>query len=40
MVWFTGADIYGGDIAKQYKNGSYTEVWYREATVGPGTPPK
>ena len=40
MVWCTGADIYGGDIAKQYKNGSYTEVWYREATVGPGTPPK
>lgn len=40
MVWFTGSDIYGGDIAKQYKNGSYTEVWYREATVGPGTPPK
>ena len=35
MVWCTGADTYGGDIAKQYENGSYTEVWFREATVGP-----
>ena len=26
MVWCTGADIFEGDIAKQYKNGSYTEV--------------
>jgi len=38
MVWCAGAEIYGGDIAKQYENGSYTEVWFREATVGPGVP--
>ena len=40
MVWCTGADVYGGNIAEQYKNGSYTEVWFRDAKVGPGTPPK
>jgi hypothetical protein len=39
MIWCAGAETYGGDIAKQYKNGCYTEVWFREATVGPGTPP-
>ena len=39
-VWCAGAEIYDGDIAKQYENGCYTEVWFREATVGPGTPPK
>lgn len=36
-VWSTGADIYNGDIAKQYENGDYTEVWFKEATVGEGT---
>lgn len=40
MVWCAGAETYGGDIAKQYENGCYTEVWFREATVGPGVPPK
>ncbi len=40
MVWCAGAETYGGDIAKQYENGCYTEVWFREATVGPGTAPK
>ena len=40
MVWATGADIFEGDIAKQYENGSYTEVWFKEATVGAGTEPK
>ncbi|MFS4494414.1 polysaccharide lyase family 7 protein [Maribacter sp. 2308TA10-17] len=40
MVWCAGAEIYGGDIAKQYKNGCFTEVWFRETTIGPGTPPK
>lgn len=40
MVWFAGAETYGGDIAKQYENGCYTEVWFREATVGMGTPPE
>ncbi|MFD0861579.1 polysaccharide lyase family 7 protein [Sungkyunkwania multivorans] len=39
MVWCAGAETYGGDIAKQYENGCYTEVWFREATVGPGVPP-
>ena len=38
-VWNTGAETYGGDIAKQYENGSYTEVWFRDSTVGPGKPP-
>jgi hypothetical protein len=38
-VWCAGAETYGGDIAKQYENGSYTEVWFREATVSPGTLP-
>lgn len=40
MVWCAGAETYGGDIAKQYENGCYTEVWFREATVGPGISPK
>ena len=40
MVWHTGAETYGGDIAKQYENGSYTEVWFRDSTVGPGEPPQ
>ena len=40
MVWCTGAEVYGGDIQKQYENGSYTEVWFKNASVGPGTPPK
>jgi len=40
MVWCAGADTYDGDIAKQYANGSYTEVWFRDATIGPGTKPK
>ncbi len=40
MVWCAGAETYGGDIAKQYENGCYAEVWFREATVGLGTPPK
>ncbi|SHG20855.1 polysaccharide lyase family 7 protein [Flagellimonas flava] len=39
-VWCAGAETYGGDIQKQYENGCYTEVWFREATVGPGQPPK
>lgn len=39
IVWSTGADTYDGDIAKQYANGDYTEVWFREASVGAGTEP-
>ena len=37
MIWSTGADVYDGNIAKQYENGDYTEVWFKEATVGDGT---
>ncbi|NKI31742.1 polysaccharide lyase family 7 protein [Croceivirga thetidis] len=37
-VWCAGAETYGGDITKQYENGCYAEVWFREATVGPGEP--
>lgn len=40
MVWCAGAETHGGDIAKQYENGDYTEVWFREATVGEGSAPK
>ena len=40
MVWCAGAEIYGGDIAKQYANGSYTEVWFRAATIGASSAPK
>jgi len=39
MVWSTGAEIYEGDLAKQYANGSYTEVWFKEGSVGAGIPP-
>jgi hypothetical protein len=39
MVWSTGANTYGGDAAKQYAKGSYTEVWFRESSLGEGTPP-
>ncbi|WP_034040871.1 polysaccharide lyase family 7 protein [Wocania ichthyoenteri] len=35
----TKSEIYGGDIAKQYANGSYAEVWFKEATVGENTIP-
>jgi hypothetical protein len=35
----TKSETYGGDIAKQYANGSYAEVWFRHATVGKGTNP-
>ena len=40
MVWSTGSETYDGDITKQYANGCYTEVWFKEATVGSGTAPK
>lgn len=35
----TGSQTYGGDITKQYANGSYAEVWFKTATVGEGTRP-
>ena len=37
MIWSTGAETYGGSLSEQYTQGSYTEVWFREATLGPGT---
>ncbi len=40
MVWCAGAETYGGDIAKQYANGDYTEVWFINSTVGPAVAPK
>ncbi|MFK8057552.1 MAG: polysaccharide lyase family 7 protein [Saprospiraceae bacterium] len=39
IVWSTGSETYGGDIANQYANGCYAEVWFREATVGKSTAP-
>ena len=35
----TKSETYNGDIAKQYANGSYAEVWFKDATVGEGTNP-
>jgi hypothetical protein len=40
MVWCAGAETHGGDIQKQYANGDYTEVWFKEATVGESEAPK
>lgn len=34
LVWSTGSETYNGDISKQYANGCYAEVWFREATLG------
>ena len=28
-----GAEIYGGDIPKQYETGNYTEVWFKNASI-------
>ncbi len=39
MVWGTGSETYDGDVNEQYANGSYTEVWFRESSIGPGTAP-
>lgn len=30
----TNSEIYNGDITKQYANGSYAEVWFKESNVG------
>ncbi|MFC4722613.1 polysaccharide lyase family 7 protein [Geojedonia litorea] len=35
----TKSETYGGDIAKQYANGSYTEVWFKDGSVGEGENP-
>ncbi|MBQ4804999.1 polysaccharide lyase family 7 protein [Aquimarina sp. MMG015] len=39
IVWNTGSKTYDGDIAKQYANGCYAEVWFKEAAAGSGTVP-
>lgn len=39
MVWSTGSQVYDGDLKKQYANGSYAEVWFKDCSVGPGIPP-
>ncbi|NNK87343.1 MAG: polysaccharide lyase family 7 protein [Flavobacteriaceae bacterium] len=35
----TNSKTYDGDITMQYKNGSYAEVWFKEATVGESEAP-
>lgn len=35
----TKSAIYGGDIFKQYANGSYAEVWFRNTSLSIGTLP-
>jgi len=35
----TKSETYDGDIAKQYANGSYAEVWFKNATVGESVTP-
>lgn len=35
----TKSETYGGDIVKQYENGSYAEAWFKEATLGESTLP-
>jgi len=35
----TVSETYNSEIAKQYANGCFTEVWFKEATVGAGTIP-
>ncbi|EAP86661.1 polysaccharide lyase family 7 protein [Croceibacter atlanticus] len=39
LVWNTGSKTFNGDITKQYNNGSFTEVWFKEQTLGEGTLP-
>ena len=40
MVWSAAANTYDGDVAKQYANGDYAEVWFRESSIGPGVAPR
>ena len=39
MVWSPGSATFDGDVEKQYANGSFVEVWFRESSIGPGTAP-
>ena len=36
----TKSETYDGDITKQYANGSYAEVWFKEASIYIGEPSK
>ncbi len=31
--WCSGAETHGGDIAKQYANGNYAEVWFKKGYI-------
>lgn len=31
--WCSGAETHGGDIQKQYQDGNYAEVWFKEANI-------
>jgi hypothetical protein len=33
MNWCSGAETHGGDIKKQYGDGNYAEVWFKEAYI-------
>ena len=32
-VWCSGAETHGGDLQKQYADGNYAEVWFKEASI-------
>jgi len=32
-VWCAGAETHGGDIQKQYADGNYAEVWFKDASI-------
>lgn len=32
-VWCSGAETHGGDLQKQYADGNYAEVWFKEAEI-------
>jgi len=31
--WCSGAETHGGDIQKQYEDGNYAEVWFKESSI-------
>jgi len=31
--WCSGAETHGGDVQKQYADGNYAEVWFKEASI-------
>ncbi|MEL6988406.1 MAG: polysaccharide lyase family 7 protein, partial [Bacteroidota bacterium] len=32
-VWCSGAETYGGDLAKQYESGNFAEVWFKDVSI-------